>query len=274
MSIFKAFLFTILLVAIETILTVGFQFVISILNVNSEYLVHYYEITRILTKLLEYFIILFLIFKLWFNSSNWLEKLTGIEWKTAFFVLLAILGFKLFSKPLYDIKIIFATINNIDIEPINHTNHKLKYALSYEFIRAIILAPILEELFFRKILFNGLLKKYSFVISIIVSSLLFAFIHIPNWLNLIPTFIFGIICCLIYIKTKNILYPILFHFIGNLISFLVYIYSLQLFSFQKELNSNWIYWLVFMIGIGITIFGLRKITTANKAQKKLLNQVK
>ena len=31
---------------------------------------------------------------------------------------------------------------------------------------------------------------------------------------------------------------------------------------------------VFMIGIGITIFGLRKITTANKAQKKLLNQVK
>lgn len=271
MSIFKAFLFTLLLVAIETTLTVVFQFIITKLNVNSEYLVHYYEITRILTILLEYFIILFLIFKLWFNSNVCLEKLTKIEWKNILFVLLAILGFKLLSKPLIDIKLIINAINNIDPEPINLTNDRSIYALSYEFIRVIILAPILEEVFFRKILFNGLLKKYSFLISVIVSSLFFALIHIPNWLNLIPSFIFGIICCLIYIKTKNILYPIIFHFTGNLISFILYNYSIQLFTFQQELSCNWIYLLVFIIGIGITIYGLRKITTANNAQKKLLN---
>ena len=178
--------------------------------------------------------------------------------------LCVILGHKLLQKPLLDINLIIDSINNNSIDPINHVNDK--YLFVYRFIRVVILAPILEELFFRKIIFKGLLKKYSFVISVTVSSLLFAMIHIqPHWQNVLVSFIFGVICCYIYISTKNILYPILFHSIGNLVSFIISINSNQVFAFEQELNYNWIYWTAFVMGIGLTIFGLKKIRTAGKS---------
>ena len=168
------------------------------------------------------------------------------------------LGYEFFSKPLWDIKLIINSIINIDTEPINYATDSLKQVSGYSFISGVILAPILEELFFRKILFKRLHKQNSLVISVIVSSLCFASIHIiPNWQNVLPTFIFGVICCLIYNYTKNILYPILFHFTGNLITLILLIYNQQIFTFQPELN--WNYWLAFIIGIGLTIFGVRKI---------------
>jgi len=265
MTILKAFLFTILLVAIEATLSLGFLSLNEVLNLSPDNLIHYGQITRIVTILLEYFVILFLIFKLRFNQTSFFDRLRNIDSKTFLLVLVTVFGYKLLQKPLLDFNLIIDSINNNVIEPINGVNDKYKYVIGYKFIIAVILAPILEELFFRKILFNGLLKKYSFAISAIISSLCFALVHwTPDLLRIIPMFIFGIICCLIYIKTKNIIYPILFHFTGNLISTIVSIYSKQLFAFQQELNYNWIYWAAFMIGIGVTIFGIRKITTANK----------
>lgn len=264
MSILKACLYTILLFAIETFLTIGFQFAIESLKVNPDYLIHYYSTTRILTKLLAYFIILFLIIKLKFNFSDSYEKIKKVDWKTILLILLTALGYEFFSKPLWDIKLIINSINNIDTEPINYATDSLKQVSGYTFIRVVILAPILEELFFRKILFKRLHKQNSLVISVIVSSLCFASIHIlPDWQNVLPTFIFGVICCLIYINTKNILYPIILHFTGNLITLILLIYNQQIFTFQPELNYNWNYWLAFIIGTGLTIFGVRKIKTAN-----------
>ena len=113
-----------------------------------------------------------------------------------------------------------------------------------------------------KILFTRLLKKHSFGVFAIVSSVLFALIHIPNWLNLFPIFLFGIISCWIYVKTKNILYPILFHFIGNLIVSLSLFYSQQISSFFQELNYYWVYGLILIFGVGITLFGLKKLKKA------------
>ena len=258
MSILKACLYTILLLAIETFLTIGFLFVIERSKVNPDYLVHYSSTTKIITKLLAYFIILFLIIKLKFNFSDSYEKIKKVDWKTILLILLTALGYEFFSKPLWDIKLIINSFNNIDTEPINYATDSLNQVSGYTFISSIILAPILEELFFRKILFKRLFKQNSFMISVIVSSLCFASIHIiPNWQNVLPTFIFGVICCLIYINTKNILYPILFHFTGNLITLILLFYNQQIFTFQPEFN--WNYWLAFIIGTGLTIFGVRKI---------------
>lgn len=265
MTILKAILFTILLFAIEATLSFGFLSLNEVLDISPDNLIHYGQITKIITQLLAYFIMLSLIFKLRFNHTSCFVRLRNIDAKTFLLVLVTLFGYKLLQRPLLDFNLIIDSINNNVIEPINGVNDKYKYVIGYKVVSAVILAPILEELFFRKILLNGLLKKYSFAISAIISSLCFALMHwTPDLLRIMPMFIFGIICCLIYIKTKNILYPILFHFAGNLISTILSIYSNQLFAFQQELNYNWIYWAAFVFGIGVTIFGLRKITTANR----------
>lgn len=51
----------------------------------------------------------------------------------------------------------------------------------YSFISMVIAAPILEELIFRGIILKGLLKNYSPLKSILISSLLFGLIHLNPW---------------------------------------------------------------------------------------------
>ena len=106
MSILKACLYTILLLAIEAFLTIGFSFVIERSKANPDYLIHYYSTTKIIIKLLAYFIILFLIIKLKFNFSDSYEKIKKVDWKTILLILLTALGYEFFSKPLWDIKLI------------------------------------------------------------------------------------------------------------------------------------------------------------------------
>ncbi|HET8860235.1 type II CAAX endopeptidase family protein [Marivirga sp.] len=261
MSILKALLYTVLLFVIGVILSFGFQSVIALLDLNLEYLIHYNSVTRILTKILQYSVILFLAFKLWFAPSYLLLKIKKIKWETVLLILIVSIGFEIFAKIFLELKV-FLNDNKLAFESINHTDYKSEYFWRYDLIRAVILAPILEELFFRKILFTRMLKKYSFGISAIVSSICFAFIHIPNWLNLVPTFLFGIISCWIYVKTKNILYPILLHFVGNLIVLLLSFHNQQITSFLQELNYSWVYWLILISGVGMTLFGLRKLKKA------------
>lgn len=262
MSILKALLYTVLLFVIGVVLSFGIQSIIALLDLNSEYLIHYYSVARILTKILQYSVILFLVFKLWFTPSYFLLKLKKIKWETVLLILIVSIGFEIFAKIFLEIKV-FLNDNKLAFESINHTDYKSQYLWFYDLIRSVILAPVLEELFFRKILFTRLLKKYSFALSAIVSSIFFALIHIPNWLNLVPAFLFGIICCWIYVKTKNILYPILLHFIGNLIVLLLSFYSQQISSFLQEINYNWVYGVILIFAVGLTLFGLRKIRNAS-----------
>lgn len=82
----------------------------------------------------------------------------------------------------------------------------------------VIGAPIMEELFFRAIIFKRISRKSNIYLGMIISSLVFGILHIE--LAVIGAFIFGIACCILYIKYKNILIPMTVHFLNNLIAFL------------------------------------------------------
>ncbi|PPK48114.1 CPBP family intramembrane glutamic endopeptidase [Clostridium algidicarnis] len=83
-----------------------------------------------------------------------------------------------------------------------------------------LIGPIIEEILFRGIILNGLLKKYSPAKAILFSSLLFSLIHgnLPQMFNAL---FFGILLGLIYIKTKS-LYAVTFtHIIANTLSIIL-----------------------------------------------------
>ena len=85
-------------------------------------------------------------------------------------------------------------------------------------IITVICAPLMEELFFRAIIFKRISRRFNIYLGLIVSSLIFGLLHIE--LAIIGAFIFGIACCILYIKYKNILIPMTVHFLNNLIAFL------------------------------------------------------
>lgn len=111
--------------------------------------------------------------------------------------------------------IIFSLLVNVIVNfitPIKHSNLNLLLILETG-----ILGPIFEEIIYRDIIYNTLLK---FKYPVILTSLLFALSH-NNLIQIIYTFILGIILNLIYEKESNLKYNISFHIGFNILSILL-----------------------------------------------------
>lgn len=93
----------------------------------------------------------------------------------------------------------------------------------FSFITIVIAAPIFEELIFRGVILDGLLKKYSPQKAILFSAFLFGFIHLNPW-QFIAGMLLGILAGWVYYKTNNLLLCIVIHFVNNCISFVVSIF--------------------------------------------------
>ncbi|MBT2584233.1 type II CAAX endopeptidase family protein [Planococcus sp. ISL-109] len=86
----------------------------------------------------------------------------------------------------------------------------LGYELSM-LVTLIVLAPVVEEFVFRGVFLTRFAAKTSMWGGILFSSLLFGILH----LDFVGSFLFGIIASLLYLRTGNLLLPILFHMLNN-----------------------------------------------------------
>jgi len=84
-------------------------------------------------------------------------------------------------------------------------------------IAVVVLAPIAEEVFFRGVVFNALLREGGRRWAFIGSSALFALIHI-SVVALLPIFLLGLALAWVYQRTGNLLAPIAMHATVNGIS--------------------------------------------------------
>ncbi|KQL39711.1 hypothetical protein AN960_09245 [Bacillus sp. FJAT-25509] len=82
-----------------------------------------------------------------------------------------------------------------------------------------LVAPILEEIIFRRIIFKRLYNRLPFIISAGISSAIFSLMHgdIPFFLSY---FLIGFVFCYLYKRTNSIMVPILTHMLMN--SFVVF----------------------------------------------------
>jgi len=255
MNILKAFLLTVLLIAIEVVIYLGVYGLIE-KYIPTDYFIHYVGLMSLIPTIIAYLVIL-KVSKANLNWKNGQRKIRTIEINIILYLLFVTIGLELIDRPFFDFSKIVDSIRNVTIEPYVYPERS-NISLIYTGISALIVAPIFEELFFRKYMFKELLKKYSLNLSIIISSICFSLIHLPSYRNLIPTFIFGIICCFIYKKTKNIYYTIILHFFANL-SWFIWIYQLE---------YDFMYWTLFVFGILIALLGIKKIIAANTVYSK------
>ena len=142
----------------------------------------------------------------------------------------------IFFIPLAVISYIVLTIVNTFLQPIfpkavsfitKSSEATQAFAISSDWsvfaifaVTAIVVAPIVEEIVFRGVIFSFFKKYTTRTIAIIATSFLFAALHI-NVLQFIPLFILGIIFQLLFIYHKSLYPGIIYHSINNSFSVLV-----------------------------------------------------
>ena len=100
-----------------------------------------------------------------------------------------------------------------------HVSEYLKsLALSWSIFyltRIVIISPIIEEVFFRGVIFSTLREVMGIKIGLVLQAVLFAFIH--GEINAVfPIFVSGLVLAYVYYRTRSILPSIIIHSFQNI----------------------------------------------------------
>jgi len=259
MSIIKSIFTTIAILVI----TFAISYLLIFLNIeyNYSYLV---DLAEFLPNLIAYSLAVWYLYK----STNELNKTTD---KTS---ISRVLLFNIFfiAIGLQIIDIVFVFWKNISNTYFNTSfllseNHTYESGVTQacKLFNAVIISSFFEEIIFRFYLFGGLLKRYSFLTATLISSLMFSIIHIGNPRSIIPSFYFGLLSALVYYKSKNIFYSILFHFIYNLMWALSLIFAKEYNQLVNYIGFGSGFFIVILLGIGILFYGTRQVQKVKSA---------
>lgn len=127
------------------------------------------------------------------------------------------------------------------------------------FLTMVILAPIFEELFFRKLLIDRTIK-YGGAISIIISATLFALYH-GNLNQFFYAFLIGGFFAFIYTKTGRIEYTIALHAIINFLGSIFSEFLSSILKVSPDIAAiiSLLLFVVILIGFILILWNIRKI---------------
>lgn len=91
------------------------------------------------------------------------------------------------------------------------------------FLQICVIAPVIEELLMRGFILSGLRTAYGTAVGLLVSSVLFALLHL-NMVQTLSSLICGVVLGLLYIKTGSVFCCIIGHCGYNLLSYFSMIY--------------------------------------------------
>src|SRR5688572_26644551 len=91
-------------------------------------------------------------------------------------------------------------------------------------LAAILLAPLVEELLFRGIMYPYLKQRLRPIWAVLITSMVFAAIHV-NVMIFIPLVFLGMVLTWLYERTDSLLAPIATHMVFNASNFLMLVYQ-------------------------------------------------
>lgn len=263
MSITKAFLYTILVFILWVFIQLTILVPVKYFGGKAEDLTHLFGITKIVSTVGAYLIIYFFFWKPKLNLKKIINS-KNYNLRIFFYLTVLPIGLIFINRPFWDFTKIIAFYQKGEIYTHSITP-QFDSQFIYVCVSSLIIAPLVEELFFRKFLLQKLSERNNSIISLFVSSFCFSLIHLETPNNLIPAFISGLVFGIIYLKTNRIEYTIAAHFIVNVIILSSNSVQISLDILFFGYNFNVSYWILFLTGIIFTLMALKQIinTTSN-----------
>ena len=97
-----------------------------------------------------------------------------------------------------------------------------KYGTGLVFVFAVFIAPVIEEIAFRRVLFVFMTKMFGAFFSAVLTSLVFACMH-GGVIQVLPLFILGMVLQHLYLKHGTLFPSILLHTCHNLTIMVLYL---------------------------------------------------
>lgn len=197
------------------ILYYGFySFFVNVLQVTEKKLLNFSNLTEILVNtVLTLF--LFIIYRLALKKeSNRPES--PLNLKISAICLVAGIGTSIICH------LWITAIKNVpffqeSLSAMDAANKSIESGSFFELILiTVVIAPLIEEILFRGIVFGSMRHIFPVWVSILLSSALFGIYHM-NAAQAVYAAFMGIIAAIIYNKTNRLIYPILVHAANNLI---------------------------------------------------------
>lgn len=120
----------------------------------------------------------------------------------------------------------------------------------WSFLAIAVVAPVTEELLFRRVLLPGLIRNYGPWKGIVWSALFFAIFHLNPWQG-IGAFIIGLLLGYIYFKTGDIWICMFLHATNNAFSFFMTILLDDPFATLHDLVPNTAIYLGILISAAV-----------------------
>lgn len=130
-----------------------------------------------------------------------------------------------------------------------------------QFLTAGIVAPIVEELIFRGLVYRRTKKMTGTIAAAILSAALFGVFH-GNWVQAPYAFIIGIVTVFVYEKFKSIVAPIMLHMSANILSVLIMTMTSSDTPTVDSLNIDTLSYVssliifIFITGVLAAVFGV------------------
>ena len=126
-----------------------------------------------------------------------------------------------------------------------------------------LMAPMVEELYFRGMCFNRMREMMPEAISVVISASFFGSMHAGSVLQMIYATVLGIFLGWIYCKTENILAPFMVHSTFNMMNYVTLPESAE--PFLKSTPGLLIY---YFVGMGLLIGGVTLLRGMEKPPLK------
>lgn len=130
-----------------------------------------------------------------------------------------------------------------------------------QLLTAGIVAPIVEELIFRGLVYRRTKKMTGIIAAAILSAALFGVFH-GNWVQAPYAFIIGIVAVFVYEKFKSIVAPIMLHMSANILSVLIMTMTSSDTPTVDSLNIDTLSYVssliifIFITGVLAAVFGV------------------
>ena len=117
---------------------------------------------------------------------------------------------------------------------------------------AVLFAPFFEELICRGIVLETLRRRWGKLLSVVMSALLFAIIHLQP-ATAITALVAGLIFGTIYLRTESLFSTIILHALNNSIAYALIAFGLDNVSFSQLFGGGMRYWIIYAVSVVICL---------------------